>query len=73
MFSANGMRRVRRWRVIRHKCSELLFCLGLVLVPALLAVDLSTWLECRNLGRAACVDSLILSVAQIALPAGASP
>ena len=70
MFSANNSGRLV---AIRQACGELLFGVGLVLVPALVAADLSVWLECRNLGRAECVDSIVLSVAQMDFPAAASP
>ncbi len=71
MFSATKY--YRRRVAIRRACSELLFCLGLVLVPALTAVDMSVWIGCRNLTRVECVDFLVLSLAQTDFPAGAGP
>ncbi len=71
MFSANNY--WRRLVAARRACSELLFCLGLVLVPALVAADMSVWLGCRDMSRAECVDFLVLAVAQTDFPAGASP
>ena len=55
---------VLRCRGINRACSELLFCIGLVLLLALLAADTSVWLGCRHLSRADCVDLFALSFVQ---------
>lgn len=74
MFAANNRRGYsRRWVAIRQASSELLFCVGLVVLPALVAIDMSVWLGCQHLNRTDCADLLVLSVAQMDFPAGASP
>ena len=61
---ADNRRGVTRWVVIRQACRELLFCTGVVILPALLVADTVVWLACRDLNRTDCVDLLILSMAQ---------
>ena len=58
------MHSLPRRRAIDGAVSELLLCIGLVLLPALLAADTSLWLGCRSLSRAECVALLVLSIAQ---------
>ena len=55
---------VTRWVTIRQTCSALLFCIAVVILPALLAANLSVRLACRDLSRADCANLLIVSVAQ---------
>jgi hypothetical protein len=62
MFPAR--RAVTRWVAIRQACGDLLFCIGVVMLPALLAANLTVWLACQDLSRADCTDLLVLSVAQ---------
>ena len=61
----------------RRECGALLFCIGLILLPALLATDTAIWLGCRNLSRADCVDLFVLSIAQaesdFRIPSAESP
>jgi len=65
MFSADrGRRCATRWRAFCHACSELLFCIGLVLLPPLLVADTALWLGCRDLNRTECVELFVLSIAQ---------
>ena len=73
MLSAGKRRYARRWIAARQACAEFLFCLGFFLVPTLSAIDMSVWLDCRDLSPRGCVDSLVLSVAQMDFPAGAGP
>src|SRR5262249_756685 len=68
MFSVQG----RRASAMRA-CGELLFCIGLILLPAVLALDTTVWLECRNLSRVECAYSFVRSVAQSGFLAGAIP
>ncbi len=62
-----------RWVAVRQAFSEFLFCLGFVLLPVLVATDMSVWLACGNLNRTDCVNFLALWHAQIDFPAGAGP
>ncbi len=43
------------WRGVRDSTTALMFCAGVMLVPALAALDLAVGLACQNLNGAACV------------------
>ena len=49
---------------LRAAISAFLFCLGLMLLPALAALDLSVGLGCRDLDRAACIGLFLTSTEQ---------
>lgn len=43
------------WLGARNAMAAVLFCVGVMLIPALAAVDLSIGLACQNRDHAACV------------------
>jgi hypothetical protein len=55
--------RSRQFRELRAALASVLLSAGLMILPALAALDLGVALECRNLDRAACV-ALVMHLAQ---------
>ena len=55
--------RSRQIRELRAALVSVLLCAGLMILPALAALDLGVALECRNLDRGACV-ALVMRLAQ---------
>lgn len=43
------------WRGVQNAMAAVLFCAGVMLMPALAAVDLSIGLACQNLDHSACI------------------
>jgi len=54
--------RSRQIREFRAALVSVLLCAGLMILPALAALDLGVALECRNLDRGACV-ALVMRLA----------
>lgn len=59
-----------RWTAVWQACGGVLFCAGAVILPAILAADLTVRLASRNLSRSACLERLTFSINQAALPEG---
>jgi hypothetical protein len=55
--------RSRQIRELRAALASVLLCAGLMILPALAALDLGVALECRNLDRGPCV-ALVVHFAQ---------
>lgn len=47
--------RADHWRGVRNNMVAVMFCAGVMLVPALTALDLAVGLACQNLNGVACI------------------
>ena len=53
-----------RGPALSRACNATFFCMGVMILPPLIAANLSVWLGCQHLSVPACVQILSLALVQ---------